>query len=258
MLRGNRDVGDPSNKTKLDTLSDLSGTAGSDFAVTYHQILVFLLKYAPGKDLGTLTEELTQPALFRNMMNQLSVADDRQIDRIIQAHLSSQVALSNAIKTVVSKIKKAPQLSALFTSRISKGNSSNLYRFGFAYDRGVVGQLNSTTNVSYDFQNAQQLTANNRNVLRVVQQFQYVVLTTLSIPKRNVLALAGSGEGDWGSNGAPIYKANAKITLSALAGLDVPLSFTYTSLIPSTGKSDVKFQAALTFDFLKFYRGLRY
>jgi len=197
---------------------------------------------------------MENPDFFRMLMNKLGSEDERQIERIIQDNIASQVGLLKAINRVVKHIRQAPQLSTIFTSRISNGSSPNLYRFGFVYDTGVVGQLNSTTNLSYDFMNVQQAGSKNRNIFRLVQQFQYVALSAHGVPKRNLVTVTVSGEGDWGSPGAPVYKANAKLTLSAMAGVDLPLSFAYTSLIPSTGESDVKFQAAFTFDFSKISR----
>jgi hypothetical protein len=256
LLHGSRDVGDPSNKEKLATLNQQIGLASSAFATIYHEILSYLLKYSSEKDFGKFTEAMESPVSFGAIIGRLTSEDERQVEQIIHDNITSQVDLMKAINVVIKDIRQAPQLSTVFTSRISKGTSPNLYRFGLAYDSGVIGQLNSTTNISYDFMNAQQPGSTNRQVFRLVQQFQYVGLSTRNSQKRNIVTLTGSGEGDWGSNGAPVYKANAKLTLSAMAGVDVPLSFTYTSLIPSTGKSDVKFQAAITFDFSKISRAV--
>jgi hypothetical protein len=256
LLHGSRDIGDPSNQDKLASLNMQIGAASGDFGIAYHQIVDYLFKYSAQKDRRKFTDTMENEDFFRSVMSRLSSEDERQIEEILKKYIESQVALMTAIRRVAEEIKKSPQLSTIFTSRISKGTSSNLYRFGLAYDRGIVGQLNSTTNLSYDFMNAQLSRTRNRNILRLVEQVQYVALSTHSIPKRNITVLTGSGEGDWGSNGAPVYKANVKITLSAMAGIDVPLSFTYTSLIPSTGKSDVKFQAALAFDISKISRAV--
>jgi hypothetical protein len=256
LIHGSRDVGDPSNQRKLANLAQQVGAAAGAFATIYHELLTYLIRYSSEKDPGRFAEAVERPDGFAAIMARLSPEDERQLEKIIQSNLTSQVALMKAINGVIKEIKQAPQLSALFTSRISKGNSPNLYRFGLAYDSAVVGKVNSTTNMSFDFMNAQKSGAANRQVLRLVQQFQGVALSTSGLQKRNIVTLAGSGEGDWGSNGAPVYKANAKMTLSAMAGVDLPLSFTYTSLIPSTGKSDVKFQAAFAFDFSKISRSV--
>jgi hypothetical protein len=256
LLHGSRDVGDPDNQQKLATLRTQVGLASGDFAKLFHEILSYLITYSSDKDLGKFADEMENPYFFGAIIGRMSSAGERHVEQIICNTLTAQIALMKAINGVVKEIAHTPQLSALFTSRISRGTSPNLYRFGLAYDSGVVGQLNSTTDMSYDFMNAQQPVSRNRQVFRLVQQFQYVALSTSGLPKRNILALAGSGEGDWGSNGAPVYKANAKVTVSAMAGVDFPLSFTYTSLIPGTGKSDVKFQAAFAFDFSKISRAL--
>jgi hypothetical protein len=251
LLLGSRDIGDPSNQARLAALNKQIGPAGGAYGVIYRQVLMYFLKYSPRNDLGPFADEMENPDFFRSVANRLSPDDERQIEVIIGNNIASQVALVKAIRQTVKDINHAHQLSAIFTSAISKGTSTNLYRFGLAYDSGPIAQLNSTTNLTYDFKNAQQAETKNRQVLRLVQQLQYVALMTNTLPKRNVLTLAGSGEGDWGSNGAPVYRGNASLTLSAMPGVDIPLSFTYTSLIPSTGKSDSKFQATITLDFSK-------
>jgi hypothetical protein len=256
LLHGSRDVGDPSNEQKLSSLSAQVGLASGGFANLYHEILSYFITYSSEKDFGRFTDQMESPYFFGAIIGRLSTDGERHVEQIIHNNLKSQTALMKTINGVVKEMAHTPQLSALFTSRISRGTSPNLYRFGFAYDCGVVGDFNSTTNISYDFMNAQLPISTNRQVFRLVQQFQYVVLSTSGLQKRNIVALASSGEGDWGSNGAPVYKANAKVTLSLMAGIDFPLSFTYTSLIPGTGKSDVKFQAAFAFDFSKVSRAL--
>jgi hypothetical protein len=256
LLHGSRDVGDPSNKGKFVKLSQQMGAVSGDFASIYHEILSYLSKYSPEKDFGKFIDAMENPDSFRAIVNRLSTQDEKQIERIIGNSITSQIILMNMISRVVANVKQAPQFSALFTSRISKGSSPNLYRFGFVYDSGLIAHLNSTTNLSYDFLNAQQTGSRDRHIFRLVQQFQYAALSTNNLPKRTIITLTGSGEGDWGSNGAPVYRANAKLTPSPMAGVDLPLSFTYTSLIPSTRKSDVKFQAALAFDFSKIAHAL--
>jgi len=256
-LYGSRDVGDAANQKKFDELDKQIGLASSSYAVIGHQILEYLRnRHAAAKNLGEFTESMEQQDFFRMIASQLTSEDVKQVERIIQGNLAPQVDALAGVNAAINAIKHAPLLSGVFTSRISKGTSPNLYRSGLALDAVLVGKLNSTTNVSYDFMNAQLSTAKNRNVMRFVQQFQFVAITSSKFAGRNILALSGSGEGDWGSNGAPVYKGNAKVTVSVASGIDLPLSFTYTSLIASTKKSDVKFQAALTFDFSKIARSL--
>src|SRR5260370_37595024 len=225
LLHGSRDVGDPSNKGKFASLNQQIGGASGDFATIYHEILNYLFKYWPAKDFGKFIDAMENPDSFRAIVNRLSSEDERQIERIIGNRITSQVVLMKTINRVVENIKRTPQISTLFTSRISKGTSPNLYRFGFVYDSGVIEHLNSTTNLSYDFMNAQQPGARNQHEFRLVQQFQYVALSTYTFPKRTIATISGSGECAWGSNGAPVYQPNTQLTLSAMACYDLASLF---------------------------------
>jgi hypothetical protein len=49
---------------------------------------------------------------------------------------------------------------------------------------------------------------------------------------------------------APVYKAQTKVTIPILSGIELPVSFLYFSRV-STGKSDSKVQDALTLDIAK-------
>lgn len=183
----------------------------------------------------------------KDLQPEINMLVEQAIPEILnQAMVDSR--LSKAAQTLKSMIN-APQFAVEYSARISKGSSSNLYRTQVDYDQ-TFWKLTATTNVGYDFQNAQTQGAQNRHIGRLVQQFQYPVPWPY---KRVTPKFAASGEGDWGSNGAPIYKTQGKLTFTLFAGVDVPFAVTYVSRTGAKNQSDVKGQMGLAIDFTKLW-----
>jgi hypothetical protein len=125
--------------------------------------------------------------------------------------------------------------------------SPNLYRLGWAFDAGL-GTISSSSNATYDFINAKAMGTPNSQVGRLAEELQWPLPVRMWTNAK--LRLVGSGEGDRGSNIAPVYKAQAKLMIPLLSGIDLPISFIYVSRV-SNGRSDSKVQAAFTLDVAK-------
>ena len=65
------------------------------------------------------------------------------------------------------------------------------------------------------------------------------------------LKLGLSGEGKWGDNGGPQYKAQCAITITPISGFDLPLSVTYVNRTPGVDRADLKGQLGINVDFAK-------
>jgi hypothetical protein len=172
------------------------------------------------------------------------------VDQIIDRMVPSQLPLLDAVRANVKAIQSAGQLSIGFSSKLSKGTGANTYRFELIYDRPPVVWLKTTTNVGYDFQNAQTAAAKNRNIARFAEQIQ-IPLNGYKTAPRVPLKLGLSGEGKWGDHGGPQYKAQCAITITPIPGLDLPLSVTYVNRTPGVDRADLKGQLGINVDFAK-------
>jgi hypothetical protein len=175
------------------------------------------------------------------------------VDQIINRMVPSQLPLLDTVKTNVTEIQRAGQLSFGFSSKLSKGNSANTYRSEMIYDKPPVPWFKTTTNLGYDFQNAQMTGQKNRNIARFAEQIQ-VPLNGYHATPKVPLKLGLSGEGKWGSNGPPMYKAQGQITITPIPGLDLPLSVTYVNRTPGVDRADLKGQLGINFDFAKLFK----
>jgi hypothetical protein len=174
-------------------------------------------------DFVQLLNDRTQ---FPKIIATLNAQDFAVLDAIINKMAPGVGAVYSTSVAAAKEISRAGQLSGSFTSRISKGTSANLYRWELIYDKPFAAWLKSTANASYDFQNAQLSTAKNRNIGRFVEQFEIPINGYGASAPLIPLSFVTSGEGDWGSNGPPIYKAQAKLKITALPGVDVPIAGT--------------------------------
>jgi len=268
VLSATREVADPSNSNKLQTLvGRLAATAqvfANDYAEVQNHLQVeyadsFYVEFHSDPRYSSVFENktakisffsvLANPQLFQELLKRLTEADTA----FIRAHLShtidSQATYDDEARRIVNQIKHAPQVSIGFSSRISRGTDPNLYRTELALD-AAIWKVVSTTNASFDFQNAQIPMALNKEIGRFVEQGEIPLTKPASPLATPRIKLAVSGEGDWGINSTPVYKAQGKVTLHVIDGFDLPISVTYANQakIP---RADLKGQLGFTFDFGK-------
>jgi hypothetical protein len=190
------------------------------------------------------------PALFHVLLGKLTGEDQAFIVSHLRRSLEAQTLLTSRLQNLVKDIKRHAQISLGFSSRISKDGGNNLYRTELAVDKGIW-KISSTTNASYDFQNAQKTMTLNRQIGRLAEQVTVPLIPEKDPTSNSPGKLAISGEGDWGTNGAPIYKAQGKITMTAFSGFDIPFAVTYTNKAGMNNKPDLKRQVGFAFDFAK-------
>jgi hypothetical protein len=65
------------------------------------------------------------------------------------------------------------------------------------------------------------------------------------------LTIGVSGEGDWGTNQTPTYKAQGKIKFTLVNGFDVPIAITYTNQTGASKLADLKGVMGFAVDFAK-------
>ena len=184
------------------------------------------------------------------MLAALTDANRAEIDRRIEQKIQSQAEVLKATQKVIKKITQRTQIAFAFTARISKGIGANLYREELIFDRPLFSTFSGTVNTSYDFQNALSKTGLNRHIGRFVGAIQTPLGKTSWLPSKKPFSIGVSGEGDWGTNGTPIYRAQFKLTIPIVAGLNLPLSFTYANRT-SVPLADVRGQMGIVADFGK-------
>jgi hypothetical protein len=274
LVSNSRNIFDPSNTKRLQALKD-NVSAASQF---YAQDLLAVQQYLSGRYRDALYNDFaTKPGfsdlysegntfdsfvratassqLFPFLLLRLTKQDLAEIDSRLRDSLASTTSLDAQLKSIAQHVKTSPQVALSFLSKISKGTGNNLYRSEVVIDAGVK-KVTTTTNISFDFSNSQTTSKPNRDIFRFVQDVEVPLIPQKSPLALNPLTLGLSGEGDWGSNGTPIYKAQGKLKITFIDGLDIPIVVTYANQT-SVMRPDLKGQMGLAFDFAKISRAFR-
>ena len=175
LIHAGRDLASPINDDKrksiLNALENQLGPA-SEASKQVEDFLFQRLGPTPktpaarAEYLSTLGNE----AGFHAAVAALNEEDFRRIDSILQNAALAQLRVTNASTDAAREIVHASQFSAGFSTKISKGNDKNTYRSEFIHDKQFTDWLKETVNVGWDFQNAQKVTAKNRQIGRVALQ----------------------------------------------------------------------------------------
>jgi hypothetical protein len=205
---------------------------------------------------------MAMPSLFVPYRACITAADVEFIDDHTADTMTALKNLTDQLRTVIKNIETQPQASFSFLSKISQGTGSNLYRSEFVMDRGWESQslrwkLHSTTNASFDFSNSK-TTKPNKDTFRLVEALEIPPIPPRNpVVETNHLTIGVSGEGDWGDNQTPTYKAQGKLKITAINGFDIPISVTYANQTGKAKRADVKLVAGFAFDFAKLLAGFR-
>jgi hypothetical protein len=179
-------------------------------------------------------------------------AKDRALDSLLQ-QTAEQLLADSAMGQLEKAIQATPQFAVESSARLSKGTSANLYRNQLDYSQTFGKTFTNTINVGFDFQNAQTASTQNRNVARFVEQIQFPFNIYHRDIRRGRLKLALGGEGDWGSNGPPVYKALGKLTVTPFPGFDIPIAVNYSNRTTGVDRGDIRAQVGIAVDFTKLW-----
>jgi hypothetical protein len=179
-------------------------------------------------------------------------AKDRSLDSLLE-QTAAQLLADPEMSQLVKENQNEPEFSVESSARLSKGTSPNLYRNQLDYGQTFVGTFTNTINLGFDFQNAQTSASQNRNIARLVEQIQFPFNVYHRDIRKGWLKLTLGGEGDWGSNGPPVYKALGKLTLTPFPGFDVPIAVNYANRTSGVDRGDIRALIGIAIDFTKLW-----
>jgi hypothetical protein len=179
-------------------------------------------------------------------------AKDRSLDSLLE-QTAEQLLTDPTMRELEKKDLGAPEVSVESSARLSKGTGSNVYRNQLDYSQTFARTFANTINLGFDFQNAQTFASKNRNIARFVEQVQFPFNFYHRDLRNGGLKLALGGEGDWGSNGPPTYKALGKLTVTPFAGFQIPMAVNYTNRTTGVNRGDIRAQIGLAVDFTRLW-----
>ena len=178
----------------------------------------------------------------------------KQIDQFIDARLDAFTNLNNASRQAIETIRRAPQFSLSFQSKLKKQGTDE-YTGEAIFDYGLHDRVNLTINGGYFYKNSKIIGGDLRGA-NFAGQLQFQVTPEKSLAGRSPLYFFLASEGNWMS-GAPFnYKLQGKVKIPIAEGIDFPISLTFANRTNLIDEKDVRGQFGFTFDTAKLFRTL--
>jgi hypothetical protein len=220
---------------------------------------------ATGLDPATWTEEEAEfYTVFRNTYTSLDYRNKlkadageavlREIDAFIEEKLQDTKVfedLDTIAQEAIENIRRAPQFSLYFLTKQRKTGADE-YMGEAIYEYGLADRLNLTLNGTYNYINSSVIGGDKRQG-KFTGQFRFQ-LTEDNLIGRRPVYLFFTGQGDVQSGRFPIYRAQGKLTIPVMDGIDLPLALTYSNRTETGEKDTVKGQFSFTVDTARLYK----
>jgi hypothetical protein len=211
---------------------------------------------ADKKDKLTQLDPSKQRLMFIDYLENDS-ATSGSVQAILNQYASSFAAESEAIKSIVQKIQNAFQFSISGQATIGDTQMQNSdYRGQVVLEQGAGAHWDFTLNGSFDYINSHLIGADTRGG-RAAVDIQYLFASKRSTnPKvgsggKKPISLDFNGESDWFQSFHPSYVGQAQLNIPLMAGVDLPLSFSYASSANVLHEAHSVAKFGLTFDLSK-------
>ncbi len=178
----------------------------------------------------------------------------KQIDQFIDARLEAFTNLNNASRRAIEKIRRAPQFSFSFQSKLKKQGTDE-YAAEAVFDYGLHDRVNLTLNGGYFYKNSKVIGGDLRGA-NFAGELQFQITPEQSLVGRSPLYFYLASEGNWMSGAPFIYKLQGKVKVPIAEGIEFPISLTYANRTNLIDEKDVRGQFGFTFDTAKLFRAL--
>ncbi|HEV7474399.1 MAG TPA: hypothetical protein VGN90_10145 [Pyrinomonadaceae bacterium] len=263
-----RDLAKQKNQNELSTIQSKLNSATGTFSATSAKVKRRLFAWV--KVGGTLPEGVTaensaslkefekevlfKGEVFENLLSSLSEDQKKEIDDIVATDISDFAVLEETTRNAVQAIRSRPQLALVFTTTQRKHGRPDEYNGVLTFDKGM-GNNSITLNGSFIFKNnpvgqdsrGGQFAAAFHVPLNTLKPFGYKDPWLLSI-EADATGMTGT---------APVYKAQAKLTIPLLPGMEIPLSVSVANRAEFVNEKEVKGKFGFTFDVSKIMKAFR-
>lgn len=262
-----RDASLASNRSRVQTVSQRLRDASPDFLKTSFEVRQFLYNElaaplglpavaTPASIVQFFDDHLSSSAQMKATLGLLSEKQMARIDEIIESRIDSAVALRDASMKAFEEIRRRPQLSLNFQSKLRPGNGTDEYRGGVLYDFGVYRRVNLTLNATFDYDDSKTIGGDKRGGRLAGETHFLLTPGDKLFTGRDPLVFSVSGEGKWMSNAKPAYTGQLKLTIPVAAGIEFPLSVSFANRRDLINEKTVRGRFGFTFDIAKLFKGL--
>jgi hypothetical protein len=185
----------------------------------------------------------------------LTPEDLRSIDGFLSTAIAGFTAEAAQIRTIVSKIRRAPQFSLSYTGKIADQDTGKTkvdqHRFEAIFDYGANDWTNLNLNASYEYRDSKQVGLDKRGT-RVAGGAQFELNHDQAIARGIApYTVDLNGEASFLTATKDILRFQAKLTVPITAGISLPISLTVANRTELIKESDVRGQFGFTFDVSK-------
>lgn len=246
-----RDASDSGNKTDIETISGLLGDANVQarrIASSVREYVRDVLKKSGFANTeGAESSNLyfgpgTWGATYERLLTEI---DRQNLDDIIKSQVTPFVTLAQTTSALTDKIHKKPQIALSFVTKQRKETRPDEHSLGAVFDLGLAPRFTFTLNANFIY--VDNKIAKDSKGGRAAGELQ-VQLTPDRLEGRMPVLLSFSGDGCWMTDVTPTYRAQAKVSIPLLPGVELPLSITYASRTELIKEADVRGKFGFTFD----------
>jgi hypothetical protein len=197
---------------------------------------------------------LTSPTKFELLLTTLTDDEKKSIDQIVSNNISAFANLDAVTKDAVTAIRAKAQLALSFTTTQRKGKRPDEYAGTLTFDKGM-GTNSITMNGSF----IQKKTPGGKdsNGGQFAAAFHIPLNAFKPLGYKDPLLLSIEANATGMTDVAPIYKAQAKLTIPLLAGMEIPISVSVANRTEFIKEKEVKGKFGFTFDLSKVMKSFR-
>jgi hypothetical protein len=163
------------------------------------------------------------------------------------------VKLNQTTAEIVERIRRAPQLSFSFDSKLRNGTGVDEYRTGVLFDYGVYERLNLTLNGTFDYKDSKSIGGDTRAGRFAAEGIFQLTPNKSSFGDPRPWLLSTSAEAKWPNDHKNTYTGQVKLTIPipGLTGVNFPISVSVANRSDLIKEKTVRGKFGFTVDITK-------
>jgi hypothetical protein len=259
LIINGRDASLRQNRERLRQVSEGLRKDAPDYANIAFDIQEYLFSHLSpaGKSKFDFLQQDLNGAQLQTTLNRLTPQQVEEIQGIIARRIQSRVELTETTKKIYETIRRAPQLSFTFQSKLREGSGTDEYRAGLLFDYGIYQRINLTANGTFDYQNAKIIGGDKRGGRFAVETNFQLTPEKYFLGAARPFIFSVAGEAKWMNNTPSTYTGQLKLTIPIFEGMNLPISVSFANRTGLIKESTVRGRFGFTLDFAKLLSKLR-
>jgi len=258
------------NRRRLDAILQALDDSGPIFPIIRDAITAYLERELSGtlgfchqtppagssSTIQFLRTCLNGPALTTTVAG-LTPKQREEIFEIVATHAittaSPLLKLNETTADVIGRIRRAPQLSFTFQSKLRNNDGKDEYRTGLLFDYGVWDRFNVSLNGTFDYADSKVIGGDTRAGRFAAEGIFQLTPNKSSLGDPRPLLLSTAAEAKWANNDKSTYTGQLKLTIPipGLTGVNFPISVSFANRSDLIDEKVVRGRFGFTIDITK-------